>query len=168
MSGLVQLRNYRPFDSTDNSISGSTLTPTGGGYGWDRKPQCRESDADRPMEIAMSSLAQCPKTMSSPGPQRVFASGWLARGMDMLGQLWDFLERAAAGRRALRQLANADDRMLKDIGLDRSDLRNAAAAPRFRDPTELLAGRADEGRTHQPHRLRTRPAARPDRPSRYY
>lgn len=51
--------------------------------------------------------------------------------------------------------------MLKDIGLDRSDLRNAAAQPLYRDPTALLAGRIGEGRTHEPHRLR-------ERPSRYY
>jgi hypothetical protein len=54
--------------------------------------------------------------------------------------------------------------MLKDIGLDRSDLRSAASEPLYRDPTELLAGRAGEGRTHQPYRLRSRR----DTPSRYY
>jgi hypothetical protein len=54
--------------------------------------------------------------------------------------------------------------MLKDIGLDRSDLRSAASEPLYRDPTELLAGRAGEGRTHHPHRL----GARRDTPSRYY
>ena len=106
----------------------------------------------------MSSIPQCHSEPATGIATR------LARATEMLRQGWEFLDRAAAGRRALRQLANADDRMLKDIGLDRSDLRNAAATPRYRDPTELLAGRADEGRTHQPHRLR----ASPDRPSRYY
>jgi hypothetical protein len=36
--------------------------------------------------------------------------------------------------------------MLKDIGLDRSDLRNAASEPIYRDPTELLAGHVGEVR----------------------
>jgi len=113
----------------------------------------------------MNSIAQCQKTSISPAAQFT-ARGvmWLARGVDVLTRVADFLERAAAGRRALRQLAQADDRMLKDIGLDRSDLRNAAAQPLYLDPTKLLAGRVDEGRTHEPHRI-------PDRrstPSRYY
>lgn len=113
----------------------------------------------------MSSLAQCHKTPTSPAARAtVRIAMWLARGVDMLARVWDFLERAAAGRRALSQLANADDRMLKDIGLDRSDLRSAAAEPLYRDPTELLAGRVGEGRTHQPHRLRSGQ----DMSSRYY
>ena len=95
----------------------------------------------------MSSLAQCHKTPISPAARATArAAMWLARGVDALTRVMDFLERAAAGRRALRQLAAADDRMLKDIGLDRSDLRNAAAEPFYRDPTELLAGRVDEQR----------------------
>lgn len=113
----------------------------------------------------MSSLAQCHKTPISPAARAAARTAmWLAGGVDMLSRIWDFLERAAAGRRALHQLAAADDRMLKDIGLDRSDLRSAASEPLYRDPTELLAGRAGEGRTHQPHRL----GARRDTPSRYY
>ena len=101
----------------------------------------------------MSSLADCHKPSTSPTARGVL---WLARGVDMLTGVADFLQRAAAGRRALRQLAAADDRMLKDIGLDRSDLRNAAAEPLYRDPTALLAGRVGEMRTHQPHGLSAR------------
>ena len=113
----------------------------------------------------MSSLAQCHKTPISPAARATARTAmWLAGCVDMLSRLWDFLERAAAGRRALHQLASADDRMLKDIGLDRSDLRSAASEPLYRDPTELLAGRAGEGRTHQPHRL----SPRRETPSRYY
>jgi uncharacterized protein YjiS (DUF1127 family) len=113
----------------------------------------------------MNTIAQCQKPSISPAAQFT-AKGflWLARGVDGLAHVVDFLERAAAGRRALRQLASADDRMLKDIGLDRSDLRNAASQPLYRDPTRLLAGRVDEGRTHQPHRIADRRAT----PSRYY
>lgn len=54
--------------------------------------------------------------------------------------------RAFEGRRVLSDLASFDDRMLKDIGLSRSDLRNAAAEPIFRDPTAILAGRVEESR----------------------
>jgi uncharacterized protein YjiS (DUF1127 family) len=119
------------------------------------------------MEKAMSSLAQCHKPPISPAARAAARSAmWLAGCVDMLSRVRDFLERAAAGRRALHQLASADDRMLKDIGLDRSDLRSAASEPIYRDPTELLAGRAGEGRTHQPHRLRASPETSPGRPSR--
>jgi uncharacterized protein YjiS (DUF1127 family) len=104
----------------------------------------REVGSSRPpMEKAMSSLTQCHR---SPNSHSAPTSVWLSRGMDALKQVWDFLERAAAGRRALRDLSNADDHMLKDIGLDRSALRDAAAEPFYRDPTSLLADRADEAR----------------------
>ena len=62
---------------------------------------------------------------------------WITQGMGAIA-------RAYEGRRVLRELARSDDRMLKDIGLDRSDLRNAAAEPLYRDPTDLLAGHVSE------------------------
>lgn len=77
---------------------------------------------------------------------------WIARGVDGI-------KRAMEGRRMLRHLALADDRMLKDIGLNRSDLRSAAAEPLFRDPTRLLAGRVDEFRGARRHRSRAEIAA---------
>jgi hypothetical protein len=43
-------------------------------------------------------------------------------------------------------LANMDRRELADIGLNRSDVRDASALPLDRDPTELLARRARERR----------------------
>jgi uncharacterized protein YjiS (DUF1127 family) len=64
---------------------------------------------------------------------------WIARGVEGIA-------RAYEGRQVLRQLARSDDRMLKDIGLDRSDLRNAASEPLYRDPTVLLAGHVGEVR----------------------
>lgn len=107
----------------------------------------------------MSSIAHCQKSEFAPARGKaVGATAWPVRMLDVLNRVVDFLERAAMGRRALRQLAEADDRMLKDIGLDRSDLRNASAGPLFRDPTELLAGRVRESRTHTPHRLDVTPA----------
>ena len=85
----------------------------------------------------------------------------------MLTKLSRFFRWIAAVLReqqAYRELGQLDDRMLKDIGLARSDLRNAAAEPLYRDPTALLAGRVDEGRTHRPHRMRGKRST----PSRYY
>jgi uncharacterized protein YjiS (DUF1127 family) len=49
-------------------------------------------------------------------------------------------------RRDVFRLADLDDRMLADIGLNRSDLRDAYAGPLWRDPSELLASRAIERR----------------------
>jgi uncharacterized protein YjiS (DUF1127 family) len=43
-------------------------------------------------------------------------------------------------------LAQFDDRMLTDIGLTRSDLRDAYSEPLWRDPTNILASRAHERR----------------------
>ena len=43
-----------------------------------------------------------------------------------------------------------DDRMLADIGLTRSDLRDAYAEPLWRDPTDVLAGRARDKRRVSP------------------
>lgn len=78
---------------------------------------------------------------------------WVARGVHGI-------KRAVEGRRMLRDLALADDRMLRDIGLTRSDLRNAAAEPLFRDPTELLAGRVEEFRGGHERAQRARAAER--------
>ena len=50
--------------------------------------------------------------------------------------------RLLKNRRRARMLAGMDDRMLADIGLNRSDLRDAYAQPLWRDPTDVLADRA--------------------------
>jgi uncharacterized protein YjiS (DUF1127 family) len=55
-------------------------------------------------------------------------------------------------------LASFDDRALADIGLTRSDVRDAMAEPFWRDPSALLASRAAERRAHRPRAL---PAFRP-------
>jgi uncharacterized protein YjiS (DUF1127 family) len=49
-------------------------------------------------------------------------------------------------RRDVMRLANFDDRMLADIGLSRSDLRDAFAELPWRDPSDVLARRAAERR----------------------
>lgn len=55
--------------------------------------------------------------------------------------------RILKNRRRARMLAGMDDRMLADIGLNRSDLRDAYAQPLWRDPTDVLADRAQAKRT---------------------
>ncbi len=62
------------------------------------------------------------------------------------------LSRALKNRRDATLLATMDDRMLADIGLTRSDLRDAYAEPLWRDPTDMLAGRVDEKRRYRPRR----------------
>jgi len=59
--------------------------------------------------------------------------------------LKEFAERLRNRRDAVR-LADLDDRMLADIGLTRSDLRDAYAEPPWRDPSDVLARRAAERR----------------------
>lgn len=54
---------------------------------------------------------------------------------------------AYESRRVLGELSGLDDRMLRDIGLTRSDLRDAAAEPLFGKPTRVLLLRATERRT---------------------
>lgn len=56
------------------------------------------------------------------------------------------LERAIEHRRAAQVLARFDDRMLADIGLTRSDLRDAYSESLWDDPTTLLRARALERR----------------------
>jgi uncharacterized protein YjiS (DUF1127 family) len=61
--------------------------------------------------------------------------------------------RLLKNRRNARMLAGMDDRMLADIGLTRSDLRDAYAQPLWRDPTDVLAGRARDKRIHRRGRI---------------
>ena len=58
--------------------------------------------------------------------------------------------RALKNRRDATMLAEFDSRMLADIGLTRSDLRDAYAEPLWRDPTDILARRARDRRRHRP------------------
>ena len=63
------------------------------------------------------------------------------------------LSRLLKNRRNARMLAGMDDRMLADIGLTRSDLRDAYAQPLWRDPTDVLAGRARDKRINRRGRI---------------
>lgn len=69
------------------------------------------------------------------------------------------LVKAVARRRVIADLAEFDDRMLRDIGLSRSDLRDAASAPVWQDPTSVLVVRAVEKRAAR--RLAYREKAKP-------
>lgn len=51
-------------------------------------------------------------------------------------------------RRAASKLAEFDMRMLKDLGLTSSDLRDAFSEPVWRDPTTVLAARVRERRVY--------------------
>ncbi|MFG1464356.1 DUF1127 domain-containing protein [Xanthobacter sp. DSM 24535] len=54
--------------------------------------------------------------------------------------------RAMEHRRAIRPLWAMDDHMLRDIGLTRGDMHDAAAEPILADPSVLLVRRAVERR----------------------
>ncbi|TCT03467.1 DUF1127 domain-containing protein [Aquabacter spiritensis] len=54
--------------------------------------------------------------------------------------------RAIERRHALNQLGALDDHMLRDIGLTRCDVSDAAAEPLWRDATQVLVMRAVERR----------------------
>lgn len=56
------------------------------------------------------------------------------------------LAKRVTNRRDAMRLAGLDDRMLADIGLTRSDLRDAYAGPLWRNPTDVLALRSAEWR----------------------
>ena len=78
---------------------------------------------------------------ASPAVRALSAlAGRIGRGLKELAE-------RVKNRRDAFQLADLDDRMLADIGLSRSDLRDAYAGPLWRDPSELLARRAVERRT---------------------
>ncbi|WP_244616487.1 MULTISPECIES: DUF1127 domain-containing protein [Xanthobacteraceae] len=66
--------------------------------------------------------------------------------------------RAVGRRRHLAQLGGFDDRMLRDIGLTRGDLRDASAGPLWQDPTAVLVVRSVERRAAR--RLATREMVR--------
>lgn len=59
-----------------------------------------------------------------------------------IGGTLSAMVRAYRGRRSLRTLIDADDRMLRDIGVTRDDVRWALEAPAGQDPSSLLRIRA--------------------------
>ncbi|MBN8958698.1 MAG: DUF1127 domain-containing protein [Rhizobiales bacterium] len=81
------------------------------------------------------------------------ASGPFARAVRVAGvaglRVVEFY-RSFKSRREMRMLAGFDDRMLADIGLTRSDLRDAVSEPLWRDPTHVLVTRVRERRAARP------------------
>jgi len=79
----------------------------------------------------------------------------LARTLAILAQRAQHIASRVAehirNRHEAMRLADLDDRMLADIGLCRSDLRDAYAEPPWRDPSDVLARRAAERRRTRPH-----------------
>jgi uncharacterized protein YjiS (DUF1127 family) len=96
--------------------------------------------SERPMStIASYSSVRSP---SSARDLLVRAAAWLSR-----------LTAAYRARRDLDRLAQFDDRMLRDVGLTRGDLRDAVAQPLWRDPSRILVTRVRERRpVRAPHR----------------
>ena len=74
------------------------------------------------------------------------ATALLVRALNAAGAFAIRVLRAAKNRHSARMLARLDDRQLADIGLTRSDLRDAYAEPLWEDPTSVLARRAAERR----------------------
>jgi len=74
----------------------------------------------------------------------VRVAGALAQGLR-------HLHRAYRNRSDATALASLDDRMLADMGLTRSDVRDAFAEPLWHDPTSLLRARALERRLARRH-----------------
>lgn len=73
-----------------------------------------------------------------------FAAWRMFRAAAMRAAAWPF--RVAAARAVMTALGGMDRRELADIGLTRTDLRDASALALDCDPTALLAGRAGERR----------------------
>jgi uncharacterized protein YjiS (DUF1127 family) len=105
------------------------------------------------MEVSMLYIGETRKT--------AFASFGAAASATLLAVALRVLRfgKALARRRVIADLAEFDDRMLRDIGLNRSDLRDAASTPMWEDPTSVLVVRAVEKRAAR--RLAHRPSARP-------
>ena len=68
--------------------------------------------------------------------------GFLARAIGLIDRLY----RAWHNRSAVAVLGVVSDHMLADIGLTRSDIRDAFAEPVWRDPTGIMSARALERR----------------------
>jgi uncharacterized protein YjiS (DUF1127 family) len=110
----------------------------------------------------MAAICKSTPTRTSPS---VFASAVAALVTGLRA-----ISRALKNRRDAAMLAGMDDRMLADIGLTRSDLRDAYAEPLWRDPTDMLAGRARDKRLYRAPRGAKfqvhSPSLAPERPAR--
>jgi uncharacterized protein YjiS (DUF1127 family) len=88
------------------------------------------------MSLAISSAAPCARLLAMLAKRGRRAARHVAEHI--------------RNRHEAMSLADLDDRMLADIGLSRSDLRDAYAEPPWRDPGDVLARRAAERRLSRP------------------
>ncbi|HVZ51258.1 MAG TPA: DUF1127 domain-containing protein [Pseudolabrys sp.] len=91
--------------------------------------------------------------MSANYPVLPVAGGTLARafvaGLSLVTYWFKQIARARRHRREAAMLAGLEGHMLADIGITRSDLRDAFSEPFWEDPTALLHERAIERRWNQ-------------------
>ena len=92
--------------------------------------------------------------MNTKIPVLPIAGGILVRALLTLVTLLQRLARAQRHRRQAHVLAGLDRHMLADIGVTRSDLRDAFSEPFWDDPTALLRERAIERRLAMPRASR--------------
>ena len=84
-------------------------------------------------------IAKIPTHTISPArPAREAGTPWLRPSIAHFARAVRQVVIAIRHRRQLEVLADRDDRMLADIGLRRSDLDAARAAPLTQDPTRWL------------------------------
>ena len=89
---------------------------------------------------------------------------FLRRGAAVLWRAAAWPARIAAARETMRHLAGMSDYELADIGLNRQDLRDAAALALDADPSLMFSARAEE-RKRAPLRMARAGAAKgPNRP----
>jgi uncharacterized protein YjiS (DUF1127 family) len=92
--------------------------------------------------------------MTTKFPVLPLAGATLARGFAGLALqatcFGNALARAIRNRREARVLAGLDRHMLADMGLTRSDVRDAFSSPLWEDPTTLLRQRAQDRRINRP------------------
>jgi uncharacterized protein YjiS (DUF1127 family) len=103
----------------------------------------------------MSIMSKASSSVTTPFQLVLAGARTIIRGIDRL-------VRAFRHRKGVSMLAGFDERMLADIGLTRSDVRDAFAEPLWRDPTAILVDRASERRTNRvPLMFRSGQAAPP-------
>ena len=142
---IGQIKNIRftyQSESINIGLSRGNRVGIPGGSAAMRRPKRVPLAAFPEPNWSVSCLPSLPLPISAAAP--IGRALWALAGRAKRG-LKEFAERVKNRRDSL-QLAALDDRMLADIGLTRSDLRDAYAEPPWRDPSDVLARRAAERR----------------------
>ncbi|WP_198018888.1 DUF1127 domain-containing protein [Azorhizobium doebereinerae] len=100
----------------------------------------------------MASLGEISSTFAEPFGTRVATTARL------VVRAVRHITEAIARRNELTVLGAMNDAMLRDIGIDRADLRDAASVPWWSDPTQVLVSRSVERQASR--KLQQRLAAR--------